>query len=82
MDRQVFFVFYEAYTLQEHKGKRDTGGGDFYNNQNTRVGELFATHVIRAAREGRLGFKQAYELTGLNGGAFQEYAYRLGTGLP
>ncbi len=55
-----------------------TGGGDFYNNQNARVGKLFATSVIRAAKEGRIGFKQAYELTGLNGGAFQKYASRLG----
>ena len=82
-DRQFFFDFYEAYTQQERRKKQaSAGGGDFYNNQNTRVGGMFATQVIRAAREGRIGFKEAYELTGLNGGAFQEYAQRLGMELP
>lgn len=81
--RQHFFDFYEAYIRQERKQKQlATGGGDFYNNQNTRVGSVFARQVIRAAREGRIGFKQAYDLTGLNGGAFQEYARRLGMELP
>lgn len=82
--REYFFEFYESYTQQERNVKqadRD-GGGNFYNSQNTRVGRLFATQVIRAAKEGRIGFKQAYDLTGLNGGAFQEYARRLGMGLP
>jgi len=32
--------------------------------------------------EGRLTFREAYALTGLNGGAFQEYARRLGIELP
>lgn len=82
-ERQFFFDFYEAYTQQERRKKQaSAGGGDFYNNQNTRVGGMFATQVIRAAREGRIGFKEAYELTGLNGGAFQEYAQRLGMELP
>lgn len=78
VSRSEFFNFYEAYISQERKKKQSTGGGDFYNNQNARVGKLFATSVIRAAKEGRIGFKQAYDLTGLNGGAFQEYARRLG----
>ncbi|MDO9318457.1 MAG: ImmA/IrrE family metallo-endopeptidase [Gammaproteobacteria bacterium] len=79
IERQYFFDFYEVYIRQERNGKQATAsGGDFYNNQNTRVGSLFAVQVIRAARERRIGFKQAYELTGLNGGAFQEYARRLG----
>lgn len=82
VDRQFFFDFYEAYTRRERKQKKGGGSGDFYNNQNTRVGELFATHVIHAAKEGRIGFKQAYDLTGLHGGAFQQYARRLGMELP
>lgn len=83
VDRQYFFDFYAAYIRQERRHKQVTGsGGDFYNNQNTRVGSLFAVQVIRAAKEGRIGFKRAYELTGLNGGAFQKYARRLGMELP
>ena len=53
-------------------------GGDFYNNQNARVGKLFATHVMGAAMGGEIGFREAYALTGLRGGTFQHYAGRLG----
>jgi Zn-dependent peptidase ImmA (M78 family) len=80
VDREAFFTFYRAYVAEERRRSKGPGGGDFYNNQNTRVGALFATHVIRAAIEGRVGFKEAYDLTGLRGGAFQEYAERLGFG--
>ncbi len=76
--RDTFLDFYNAYTSREHRQKPQAGGGDFYNNQNTRVGALLAGHVVRAALEGRIGFKEAYDLTGLRGGAFQEYASRLG----
>jgi len=78
VDREAFFTFYRAYIAEERARSKGPGGGDFYNNQNTRVGALFAAHVIRAALEGRVGFKEAYDLTGLHGGAFQEYAQRLG----
>ena len=82
VSRETFFTFYEEYIARERRQRSHSGGGDFYNNQNTRVGEMFATQVIRAAKEGRLSFKEAYDLTGLRGGAFQEYANRLGVNLP
>ncbi len=82
VDREAFFEFYDVYTKHERVRMKGKGGGDFYKNQNTRVGELFAIHVMRAALEGRLGFKEAYDLTGLRGGAFQEYGRRLGFNLP
>jgi Zn-dependent peptidase ImmA (M78 family) len=82
VSRDAFFSFYEEYIARERRQRSDSGGGDFYNNQNTRVGERFALQVIRAAKEGRVSFKEAYDLTGLRGGAFQEYANRLGVNLP
>jgi len=82
VSRETFFNFYEEYIAQERRQHFRSGGGDFYNNQNTRVGERFAMHVFRAAKGGRLSFKEAYDLTGLRGGAFQEYATRLGVNLP
>lgn len=82
VNRDTFFKFYDAYTGRERQPSKSASGGDFYNNQNTRVGQLFAVHVLRAALEGRMGFKEAYDLTGLRGGAFQEYARRLGVELP
>jgi Zn-dependent peptidase ImmA (M78 family) len=80
--RETFFDFYKAYTKRERQRTSAASGGDFYNNQNTRIGATFATSVIRAAIGGRLSFKEAYDLTGLRGGAFQEYARRLGMDLP
>ena len=81
--RNEFFSFYYDYTQRERQKKQTgTNGGDFYNNQNPRVGRLFASHLIRAAKEGRIGFKEAYDLSGLNGGSFQEYARRLKLSLP
>ena len=82
VDRETFFAFYQAYTERERARHTYAGGGDYYNNQNTRVGEFFAVYVISAAMEGRLSFKEAYDLTGLRGGTFQEYARRLGFELP
>jgi hypothetical protein len=37
--------------------------------------------VTRAALEGRLSFKEAYDLTGFRGGAFQEYGRQPGVQL-
>lgn len=82
VNRETFFAFYNAYTKRERQRAKPAGGGDFYKNQNTRVGAKFATSVVRAALEGRLSFKAAYDLTDLRGGAFQEYARRLGMDLP
>ncbi len=83
IERDEFFRFYRDFAKREHQQTRKrTAGGDFYNNQNNRVGQLFATSLIRAAMEGRIGFKEAYDLTGLNGGTFQRYASNLGITLP
>jgi len=82
IDRETFFDFYHEYVGRERRRETRGGGGDFYNNQNTRVGELFATQVARAALEGRIGFTEAYHLTGLKGATFEKYASRLGVELP
>ncbi|MCY4186895.1 MAG: ImmA/IrrE family metallo-endopeptidase [Bryobacterales bacterium] len=82
IDRETFFDFYGDNVQRERRKSTEATGGDFFNNQNPRVGELFATQVLHAAMEGRIGFKEAYELTGLRGGNFQKYAQRLGINLP
>ena len=73
-----YFEFYEDYISQPIKSQKSSPGGDFYRTQNVRVGRLFATRVIGAAMEGKIGFKRAYELTGLWGGTFRGYAKKLG----
>ncbi|MEJ5344447.1 MAG: ImmA/IrrE family metallo-endopeptidase [Chloroflexus sp.] len=81
ISREDFLHFYQEYTSREYQHTKATGG-DFYSNQHSRVGERFARRVIYAALEGRITFKEAYELTGLSSGAFQRYARRLGIALP
>lgn len=69
-----FIGFYNQYLVDERRTTRqDDGGGDFYNNQDLRVGKRFAGAVARAAREGKLSYKEAYELTGLFGQTFDNY---------
>lgn len=77
--REHFFKFYNDYTAAEHHKKSvKKGGGDFYNNQNARVGIRFASEVIRAAKEGRIQYREAYSLTGLYGDTFKNYVQHLG----
>ena len=82
ISRGEFHDFYRDHVGRERGPGASSSGGDFYNNQNTRVGELFATQVLHAAMEGRIGFREAHDLTGLRGGTFQKYARRLGIDLP
>jgi Zn-dependent peptidase ImmA (M78 family) len=77
--REVFFDFYRAYQADERRrAARAKGGGDFYNNQNVRLGRRFARAVMSAAKEGRVLFREAYSLTGLQGATFDKYAKALG----
>jgi Zn-dependent peptidase ImmA (M78 family) len=72
--KDQFFNFYDSHLSHERRtsdGKR--GGGNFYNNQNLRVGRRFAMEVANAAAEGRLLYSEAYHLTGLYGRTFHRY---------
>ena len=79
VSRDDFFAFYTRYQGRdrEKQAKKETGG-NFYNNQSTRVGSRFAHAVIRAVKGGQLLYRDAYKLTGLKSGSFDEYAKRLG----
>lgn len=81
IDRDAFFDFYRNYLEEERRFvARRKPGGDFYANQNGRVGRRFAYAVVRAAKEGRLLYREAYQLTGLQGKTFDKYAKSLGPG--
>jgi Zn-dependent peptidase ImmA (M78 family) len=78
--REAFFGFYNAYQEDErHRAVRQAGGGNFYATQNSRVGRVFAEAVARAVREGRLLYRDAFELTGLRGATFDRYVETLET---
>lgn len=78
MSRRAFFDFYREYQEDERRVKRTSSGGDFYATQGTRIGERFASAVMRAVKEGRLLYRDAYRLTGLHGKTFDRYADYLG----
>jgi len=70
-----FLDFYRGY---QHNERRTIAarpeGGDFYANQNLRVGRPFASAIVRAVQEGKLLYSEAYHLTGLYGKTFDRYA--------
>jgi Zn-dependent peptidase ImmA (M78 family) len=85
-----YFRFYRNYKdeieeiLREKERKRKERGkkrsGDFYNNQNVRIGKRFAYAIFIATKEGKIGYRDAFKLTDLYGSTFQEYSQRLGVG--
>lgn len=70
-----FFGFYYAYLKEVAAAEANRpSGGDFYRNQNARLGRRFGRAVIAAAESGRLSWQEAYDLTRLHGQTFDRYA--------
>lgn len=71
-----FSQFWEQYENDERRtAEQDqSGGGDFYASQNYRISRRFGEAVIRAVKEGRLLYHEAYQLTGISGTTFDRYA--------
>jgi len=81
INRKTFLEFYETYQKKERLAAASrTDGGDFYANQNLRICQRFASTVIRAVKEGKLLYSEAYRLTGLYGKTFDHYSGLLGFG--
>ena len=72
-----FLDFYRRYQEKERRVAKGKEGGDFYAAQNLRIGRRFAEAVIRAARESKLLYRDAYQLTGLYGDTFERYAQKI-----
>lgn len=79
VSKKQFFEFYDNYQKDERRRQewKKNKGGDFWNTQNVRVGQRFGTAVVRAAKEGRLLYHEAYQLTGLSGKTFDRFAENL-----
>jgi Zn-dependent peptidase ImmA (M78 family) len=72
-----FFRFYEEDRddwRRKAKLQKKKSGGDFYATQGVRLGQRFSGAVVRAAREGRILYRDAYRLTDLKGETFNRYA--------
>lgn len=82
IQRSAFLDFYREYQSDERRlAAKRPEGGDFYANQNLRIGRRFAYTVIRAAKEGKLLYSEAYKLTGLYGKTFDGYVDSLRIGV-
>lgn len=81
ISKDAFFVFYNQYRDAERDHPKKKSGGNFYSNQNMRIGKRFAYAVFRAAREGRLLYRDAYQLTGLRGKTFDRYSKSIMEGM-
>ena len=77
IDRDEFFDFYHGNKTQGNRS-RQTTGGDFWKTQRWRIGLRFAETVVRAVRAGRLPYREAYALTGLNGDTFANMPEKMG----
>jgi len=66
-----FFDFYNEHKKRFFKIKQ--GGGNYYNTQNVRLGRRFVSAVATAAKEGKMLYSEAYDLTGLYGKTFDNY---------
>jgi len=58
--------------------RKETDGGHFWNTQKWRIGPRFATAIVRAVKEERMLYREAYNLTGLWGDTFEDIPEKLG----
>ena len=75
----TFLEFYEESKTTVWLRKSSTNsGGDFWTTQRWRIGPRFGAAVARAVREGRLLYREAYNLTGLRGDTFEKLPEKMG----
>ena len=79
INTDTFFNFYKQSANEWLVNQQsETGGGNFWNTQKWRVGPRFAAAIARAVKEGRLLYREAYNLTGLRGDTFENMPEKLG----
>jgi Zn-dependent peptidase ImmA (M78 family) len=80
INKARFFSFYNAHIarMRADKAPSKEHGGNFYANCDYRIGRPFADAVGRAVKAGRLLYRDAYRLTGLQGKTFDKYVFRAG----
>lgn len=56
---------------KKHQGKKKSAGGNFYNVVPYRAGRSFCRYVREALHEGRMSYREAYQLLGVRGSTFE-----------
>jgi len=77
IEKSEFFGFYNTYMagVRTDKATKEPGG-NFYHNCEYRIGRPFANAISRAVKEGKLLYREAYKLTGLQGSTFNQYVLK------
>lgn len=79
VSRARYFEFYRRYIADSVARKAKTaGGGNFYLTMGVRLGKRFPAAVFSAAKEGRLSYREAYQLTGMSGATFDRFGREFG----
>lgn len=79
VSRARYFAFYAEYKAAVATKKAHvTGGGNFYLTLGSRLGKRFPAAVYSAAKQGRLPYREAYQLTGLSGATFDRFGREFG----
>lgn len=79
VSRARFVEFYTRYkALWAARKARSSGGGNFYLTLGARLGKRFPAAVFSAAKEGRLPYRDAYQLTGLSGESYDRFGREFG----
>ena len=79
ISRNQFLGYYNANKSKDWTGSASSAsGGNFWINQRWRLGARFGAAVTRAVKEGRLGYTEAYSLTGLKGDTFANMPAKMG----
>lgn len=71
IDKDSFFSFYNGQ-MKDFKRVKATGG-DFHNTQKFRLGLLFMGRLNQALKEGKVLYRDAYQLSGLNGDTYHNF---------
>lgn len=78
INKPEFFRFYEQdraeWLKKKLEDRQKSSGGNFYATQSVRLGRRFSAEIVRAAREGRILYQDAFRLTGMKGETFHTYA--------
>lgn len=79
ISRTRYFTFYKEYKeAAAIRRARGPGGGNFYLTLGSRLGKRFPAAVYVAAKEGRLPYREAYQLTGLSGASYDRFGREMG----
>ena len=80
IDLETFFDFYEESRVEARRRSQQdkSDDGSFWNTQKWRIGPRFAAAVVRAVKDGRLLYREAYGLTGLRGDTFEKLPEKMG----